>query len=159
MSYYDHDSGYEWIRVTHTLVENVAADDTLTFRLNFQSSTDDWVDPKNIMIEDVGECVMTISASDTRFWDQTPKDKYVKCSAQNCANSAISANDGWMTGEFTISADSQEDWYCPVADDDKDAPFCTPLVYGDTYYGDDLYVCKAMKCIHQRMKETWDMND
>ena len=163
MSYYDHDTGYEWIRVTHTLNEYIAIDDIVTFSLSFQSSTDDWVDPKNVMIEDVGECKLQLNSADTRFWDQTPNDKYTKCGEQNCMNTLITSDvtlpNSWMSGTFTTTADTQQDWYCPVADDDKNAPFCTEIATTDALYGTTLYMCSAIKCVHQRMKETWDPND
>ena len=106
MSYFDHDTGYEWVRVTHYLNEYIAEDDTVTFSLAFQTENDPWSDPKNVMIEDVGECKLSLNSADTRFWDQTPYDKYVKCVESNCADSSITVAAGWMTGTFTTTEDS-----------------------------------------------------
>ena len=159
MSYYEHDTGYEWVVVTHYLTEWIAADDKITFSLAFQTSYDPWTNPKDLMVMDVGQCELQLNANDIRFWDQTPYDKYIACDEYTCASTDISSNnDAWMTGTVTTKDDSQSDWYCNMSDDDPDNPFCTALTSTDTYYDDDLYVCKQIKCIHQRMKETWDPN-
>ena len=34
-SIYDHDTGDQWLRITHTLVMDVAADDIVSFELSF----------------------------------------------------------------------------------------------------------------------------
>jgi hypothetical protein len=43
-TYYDLDTGYRWLRVTHTLTANIAADDIVQFELAFSSDFDPIVD-------------------------------------------------------------------------------------------------------------------
>jgi hypothetical protein len=135
-SIYDHDTGYQWLRITHHLKEYIAEDDIVSFDLQFMSEYDPWVDPKNLMIEDSAVCELAINTADTRFWNMTPYDKHVKCSDQNCSSSTLNA---WRTGTYTSTLDTINDWEIPYDDDDKDDPFCVPLASDDALYG--IYKC------------------
>ena len=44
--------------MTHTLNANIHANDVVTFDLSFRSEYDNWIDPKNDMIEDSGRCTV-----------------------------------------------------------------------------------------------------
>lgn len=50
-SFFDLDTGDQWLRITHYLTADVHADDQVTFGISFQTSDDPWTDPTKI-IED-----------------------------------------------------------------------------------------------------------
>jgi hypothetical protein len=108
------------------------------------------MDPKNNLIEDSGSCELKLNPADTRFFIQTPYDKYWKCASVGCSSAS---NAFWRTAisssaDYTQSVDPINDWQCPVTDNDPNAPFCTPVPLGDAMFG--YYKCKQVKCIHQR---------
>lgn len=120
------DTGHRWLRVTHYLKANIAATDIVIFDLSFTSSYDDWIDPKNDMIEDSGRCQVQRNADDTRFWTTTVTDYYWKCAEVNCSISSLGTA-VWRTGTYTATADTVNDWEIGIIDDDPKDRFCTPM--------------------------------
>ena len=101
--------------------------------------------------DDIAICKVVQSTQDTTFWTQTSEDKYKKCTTDTtCTNLAInpSATEG---GTFSDTADATTaaDWTNPLADDDKDAPFCTK-------HTDTNFACSKIKCLQQRKMDTGD---
>lgn len=123
-TFYEVDTGYRWLRVTHVLNANIAADDVVTFDLSFTSSYDNWIDPKNDMIEDSGRCTVQQNADDTRFWTTSVTDYYWQCDEVDCTNSGSSI---WRSGSYSATADTVNDWVVAVEDDDPEDRFCTPV--------------------------------
>ena len=106
------------------------------------------MDPKNNLIEDSASCALSINTANTNFWIQTPYDKYWKCGSVGCTSSnnlfwrtAISG-----TSDYTLNIDTQNDWTCPIVDNDINNQFCTPTPGNDPMYG--YYTCSKIKCVH-----------
>lgn len=159
------DTGYRWLRVTHYLKRNIAADDVVTFDLSFTSSYDPWIDPKNAMIEDSGRCAVQQDADDNRFWTTTVTDYYWQCTDVDCANDS----NVWRSGTYTDTEDTVNDWEVGITDDDAEAPFCTPMspvsiansasITQDEYNqleAEAYYACEQIMCVHQRRLDTSD---
>jgi hypothetical protein len=125
-TFYDLDTGYRVLRLTHTLYANIAATDKVTFMVSFTSDVDPWSDAMNFLFEDAGECVATINPDDDRFWTTTADDYYWVCQTLGCSLTG-SGSYGWRSGSYTSSSDTINNWVIGVTDDDPRDPFCTPM--------------------------------
>ncbi len=127
-SFYDLDTGVRYLRVTHILDLLIASDETIKFDLSFGTSYDPWVDPKGVMVDDSGQCTVTQSTTDTRFWTQTAADYYYTCNNYACTNSAsLTKFRSALASDYSASQDSQNDWTTPLIDNDPKKPFCQAL--------------------------------
>lgn len=165
-TFYDLDTGFRVLRLTHTLVANIAATDTVTFQISFNSDYDPWVDPMNLMFEDSGICEATINADDDRFWTTTASDYYWVCQTIGCNLSTLTE---WRSGAYTSSEDTQNDWEIGVTDDDPSDMFCTPMspvsvadplaptnAEYQALVAQKYYKCQSLRCVHQRRLDTGD---
>lgn len=119
------------------------------------------MDAKNNLIEDSGTCEAKINAADTRFFVQTPYDKYWKCASVGCNGSGTTTAGqlvfrGAISSslDYTQAVDPMNDWQCPLLDNDPNKPFCTSVPLGDSMFG--YYKCIKIKCVHQRKLITPD---
>ena len=167
-TFYDYDTGFRWLRVTHDLYLPVAADDIVEFELAFSSDYDPEVNGQTIMVDDSARCIVQQNPDDTRFWTTTVQDYYWVCSELDCSNPDLSTS-VWRSGSYSASQDTVNDWHVGVTDDDINNPFCTlmqPVVIADPaaitaaeYEALDeelYYQCSQLKCIHQRRLDSQD---
>lgn len=118
------------------------------------------MDPKNNLVEDSGTCELKLNPADTRFFVQTPYDKYWKCASVGCNGGYTpAASYMWRSAvsggtDYVQAVDPVNDWQCPLIDQNPNKPYCTPVPLGDAMFG--YYKCKQIKCVHQRKLITGD---
>ena len=57
-SFYEYDTGFRWLRITHDLYTPVAADEIVEFELAFSSSYDPIVNAQALMVDDSARCIV-----------------------------------------------------------------------------------------------------
>ena len=146
---FEEDTGKEYFRIEHELVDDVKSTDQVTFEIAYTMKNDPWTN-KMIMSEDGVICKVVQSTQNTLLWDQTAEDIYYKCTnAQNCYHQAIKAD----TELYEQGSDDSTgaNWTIPLADDDTDNPYCTAPTDSTSQYA-----CSKLKCITQRELVTGD---
>ena len=140
-------TGEQYIRLHHYLFNDVLSNQIVELKFAYTTGSGIVVDPVNILAEDAAECTMIQNTQDTRFWVQSARDGYYRCSTFSAGCTPDDATD-WTDD----ASGSDTDWTIPIIDEDKDNPFCTAS-------STDGITCQEIKCIHERAFDTGNDDD
>ena len=150
---YYEDSGEHKIRITHKLVADIFATDSILFELAYRPKSQPNPTDTATIGEDYVQCEMTRSSTDGAFWSASVAEGYYICKATAIDSTDVCKYRSSDTTNYTQTTESTSDWVTPYSDDDADDFWCTKT---NTVAGATLspFECSALKCVMERAMDT-----
>ena len=143
-SYYDEDTGKEYLEIHNELTMPIIETDVITFHVEFyKADTDTPAPPSSGLLRDGFECSLTKQLT-TKYWDTTTKDLYVRGS-----------NDVAEDFNNSVELDGQ-DWFVYQGDAFRNEG--DHLCQSEENTAKDIQ-CDKIKCIIRRKSVTEDPDD